>query len=170
MSKMGNTSAYIRVPEAEYKKLIYQRAQDVVKISNLSMKLTKVEVENAEHIVKCVNEHDTLVAEVVRLEQIAGGVISNSNGIVTITTNHYEDLRQEVEAYKEKEKICTLCEQHPSWQIRAEKAEAEVERLRKFLKQVDDVACSFPNWWFESNEEYKSFQEKLDELIKDGEC
>jgi Xaa-Pro aminopeptidase len=126
--------------------------------------------EDWEHIVKAVNEHDSLVAEVERLEQIAGGVISNSNGIVTITTNHYEDLRQEVEAYKEKEKICTLCEQHPSWQIRAEKAEAEVERLRKFLKQVDDVACSFPNWWFESNEEYKSFQEKLDELIKDGEC
>jgi cell division protein ZapA (FtsZ GTPase activity inhibitor) len=88
--------------------------------------------ENLEFMVKAVNEHDSLVAEVERLEQIAGGVISNSNGIVTITTNHYEDLRQEVESYKEKEKICTSCEQHPSWQIRAEKAEAEVERLKEY--------------------------------------
>jgi hypothetical protein len=60
---------------------------------------------NAEHIVKCVNEHDALVAE--------------------------------------------------------------VERLKNFLREINDFACDFPSWWFESQRGYNSFQEELDELIKE---
>jgi len=48
-----------------------------------------------------------------------------------------------------------------------EKAEAEVVRLKNFLREINDVACDFPSWWFESQGGYNSFQEELDELIKE---
>jgi hypothetical protein len=60
---------------------------------------------------------------------VASDVMSARANQIVHRVNEHDALVDEVEAYKEKEKICTSCEQHPSWEIRAEKAEAEVVRL-----------------------------------------
>ena len=120
------------------------------------------------------------MSEIKRLleltHKIFGNYISGDGleimNLVTNCCNEHDALVAEVEAYKEKEKICTSCEQHPSWQIRAEKAEAEELKLRAFITTMlhhaeQDERLGTVNVKF-SNELYNDLKIKFS-MKKDGE-
>jgi len=64
--------------------------------------------------------------------------------------NEHDALVQEVKNYQEKEKICSSCAEHPHKMImterRAEKAEAEVERLKDILHLVETIKRDLCVW------------------------
>ena len=102
------------------------------------------------HAIKAVNEHEILEADVKRLNtecrnlryELWQATLELTNTTLKLEESESEllDTKQlfmdEVEAYKAKEKICTSCEHHPHWQTRAERAEAEVVKLKEIIKNL----------------------------------
>ena len=105
----------------------------------------------SEIIIKAFDDFRKLEEKIIEVERVLHPITrSELNSLRQHLSLNFQKIKeehdallQEVKDYQKKERICSSCAEHPQKMIiaerRAEKAEAEVERLRLYIKNLPSI-------------------------------